>query len=481
MNSRSRPTGPRKTGTRAKKPATIDLEAKDVSGASTEKKEAPAKATTGSKTASPSKPLGRAGARQSAEKESSPEPEKKDEKPKASANEEPSAANKPVPAPKGRSGGGFLGGLTGAAAAIIGLGAIGQFDGAKNIPLVGSLYSGDAGQTVSAETSAEIAGLKKQFEALQSSSEPVDLTPIRDRLEKIEEASNGGSADEAMAGRLAELETGLVDVNQTLSSIAKAAEEGADASSGEVAAAIASVTQRLENLEASVGELANVSNVPSIDLGPLEARIGEIETSVSSIRETVNSNAEDVAALNSQSSTMQETVASVKASEKVARSVAVNALGAALENDDPISLAVASIESLGGKTAETERLSELAKSGVPSRSELLAELGALTNAVQNPVADTQSGGISERFWANARNLVSFRSSGPQQGDSEVAILSRVKANLENGNLTGVISEWDTLPATTKQAGQAWLEKVQLRIEAFTLYETLSNNLSAQAG
>jgi len=490
MNSRSKPTGPRKSGTRSRKPATIDLEAKKVENESAQKAGAAAKTPDPQKQEAPVKPLGREGAK------SSPKPEEKAETP-------PTAEAPPTPASAGNSGGGFFSGLVGAAAAVIGLGVVGQFDGAKDFPLIGSLYSNSSEQPEGAGISQEIAGLTQQIEALKSSSAPVDLTPIRDRLDEIEAARVSGGVDEATANRLAEVETSLAGVTETLATIAQAAEEGSGASSGEIAAAISSVTQRLEKVEASVGDLANASSVPSeetisklsaiedavdklsnapaTDFSPLESKIGEMETSISSIKETVEANASSVAELNSQSATLQETVASVKASETVARSVAVNALGAALENDDPISLAVASIEALGGKTEETQRLLALSKEGVPTQKSLLTELSAFTNTVQNPVADTGAGGISERFWANAKNLVSFRSSGPQEGDSEVAILSRVKASLEAGNLSGVVSEWDKLPAETKRSGEDWIAKVNKRREAFALYNTLSSNLSAQAG
>lgn len=501
MNSRSKPTGPRKSTARARKPATIDLEAKEVVDETAKKTQAAAKSETTNKAETASKPLGREGAKQSATK-AAPQAEK-NAAPKASPKPEEKPTVSQTPAPNAKSGGSFISGLIGATAAVVGLGAVGQYDGAKDIPLIGSLYSSGTEQTVGTDTSEQIASLTQQIEALKSSSAPVDLAPINDRLAKIEAAETSDGNNENTAGRLAEVETSLAEVTQTLSSIAEAAEEGAGASSGEIAAAIATVTQRLESLETSVGDLsdataapseettaklsdleakiAEFSGAPSVDLAPIESKIDDIETSITSIKESIDSNSSSLQALSSQSSTLQETVASVKASEKVARSVAVSALGAALENDDPISLAIASIESLGGKTDETNRLAELSKTGVPTQKMLLVELSALTDMVQNPAVDTASGGIADKFWSNAKSLVSFRSSGPQEGNSAIAILSRVKANLETGDLTGVVAEWEKLPAETKQSGEAWFAKVNRRIEAFALYNTLSDKLSAQAG
>ena len=72
MNSRSKPTGPRKTGVRSRKPATIDLEAKDVGAkaedsADTVKKEGVESSATSSKSDNSSQRLGREGAKKSTE------------------------------------------------------------------------------------------------------------------------------------------------------------------------------------------------------------------------------------------------------------------------------------------------------------------------------------------------------------------------------------------------------------------------------
>ena len=142
---------------------------------------------------------------------------------------------------------------------------------------------------------------------------------------------------------------------------------------------------------------------------------------------------------------------------------------------------IASIESLGVGGPETERLVALDKQGVPTRAALLSELDAITNTVQNPKQDTSNGSLSERFWANAQNLVTFRSRGPQEGSSPVAVLSRVKAHVETDALEAAQAEWNTLPAEIRQTGASWSENLALRMEAFALQSALSDKLSSVDG
>jgi len=105
----------------------------------------------------------------------------------------------------------------------------------------------------------------------------------------------------------------------------------------------------------------------------------------------------------------------------------------------------------------------------------------LINTVQNPNAPSKDGSITERFWANAQNMVSFRTSGPQEGDTPLAILSRVKAHVEADNLSQAKAEWETLPADVRENGASWLAQLNGRIEAFGLQNALNQKLTAEAG
>ncbi|MEL7429482.1 MAG: hypothetical protein AAFN43_05740 [Pseudomonadota bacterium] len=517
MNSSSKPTGTRKSATRAKKPATIDLEAKEVKAEAQKAGTKPASAATTRSTASapsstvsnnkpettpktrePEKPLGRPTA-SNAEKGS--EAAKPAETTKTSdagksekTQEKPSSAST---SDKRRSGGGLFGGLIGAAAAVAGLGAIGQLDDAGKIPFIGPLYSNESAQT----PGAEIEQLQQQLADLQSSAGSVDLEAFNARIVQLEQAAPA-SVDPAVQARIEGIEASLSGLTDTLSQITDAAQTGGEAGNTELAVALADATNRLEALEGEIARLtttplkpdpdmiarldgietglANLAQTSTPDIAPIEGKLTALEQGLGTLSAAVETNSTTLAAIQDQASSLQATVASVKASEQVARSVAVNALGAALENGDPITLALASIESLGGKSPETERLSELASIGIADKQELVAGLDAFTRTIQNAASEAESGSISDRFWANARNLVSFRSSGPQEGNTPVAILSRVKANVEAGNLSAAANEWNALPTDIQQSGEAWITQLNHRMEAFALFKILSAKLPAAA-
>jgi len=243
----------------------------------------------------------------------------------------------------------------------------------------------------------------------------------------------------------------------------------------------AALSQNVTELKRTVGQSASALSGSDGKLTALDQKIAEISAAVADLKTGIENNASNVDTLIAQSEGLTETVASVKASEKVARSVAVNALATALENDDSLSLPIASLEALIGETDETKRLAVLAEAGVPSRKVLAESLEQFTAKVQEPDAQGADATLSDKFWANAQKLVSFRSSGPREGDDPLAILSRVKAAVQADDLTAAHAEWQKLSADLQKQGGDWREKLDMRREAFALQSKISSQLVAEAG
>lgn len=490
MASSAKPTGTKSNTTSAKKPATIDLDAKEVG------KEADAKTQATVK----GKPLGRPDSSSSKNAESS-EKDKKSTAETASKKEDVKKTDAPEKAPKetskqapAKSSGSFFGKLTsafmGGVAALVGFGAIGLWDGARELPIIGNFYGGSQSSAVDASQfealKAEIAELK------QSSSNVPDINPVLEKLATLETqvsglTQNAGSGSPEVTDKLAALEQDFGTLTASFAELTATAADGSTTSPVALSAAIGSLDKRLDTLEVNLGAVAeSVASNPALDkvsegVSTLQNQVGEISQSVTSLREITTQNQTSLQSLSEQSSTLEETVASVKASEKVARSVAVNALATALENDDALTLPISSIKALIGSTPETMRLEVLNANGIPTRKSLVEGLDAFTATIRNPNAPPEDGSIADRFWANAQNMVSFRASGPREGDDPLSILSRVKANVDEDALEQAKAEWEKLPQDIQEQGASWAESVNARLEAFALQNALNQKLSAEAG
>lgn len=472
--------GNRRTSARSKKPATIDLEAKEVASKETAadsaakptaSKQAPKESPKTTQGAKPSEPS--AASKTKTDDAKSTGFQKSDGK---GSSSQPPKKDAPVDA-KGSNG--FVSALAGGLVAVLGLGAVGQFDGAKNIPLIGSLYGGgsEVANTVSPE---DIAALQNKVAAL-TSRPTVDLAPINSKISELDglikslsEASSEGDsvADAATLSRIDQLEAGIESLKNELANVV-AGSGDTGLSKSDLDAALASVNTRIDAINAGVGSAEQMDG--------LAKELSSISDSLANLQAQVTKNSEQVTTLNSQSSELESTVASVKASEQIAKSVAVNALATALHNDDPLGLPISSLEALVGEMPETKRLAELAQAGIPTTKELVSSLDAFTEAMQNPANVSEDATLSDRFWANAQSLVTFRSTGPREGDDPSAILSRVRASLVKGELSSAASEWAALPAEAQTSGAPWKQKLDMRVEAFSLYQEISTKLAAQAG
>jgi len=352
---------------------------------------------------------------------------------------------------------------------------------------------GYGGSQSSTQDTSQLDALKAEIEALKqtTASPSVDLAPINQKLSSLEttvsEISGASTGSDALTAKITNLEEGFAAVNNSLAEITASAADGSNTSPVALSTAISALDKRLETLEADLATVSSsVSKNPTLDalsgsINTLETQVSGVTTAVASLKQAADANSKTISSLTAQSETLNDTVASVKASEKVAKSVAVNALATALENDDPLSLPISSIKALIGETPETKRLEAINTAGIASRKELVTNLDALINTVQNPNAPSKDGSITERFWANAQNMVSFRTSGPQEGDTPLAILSRVKAHVEADNLSQAKAEWETLPADVRENGASWLAQLNGRIEAFGLQNALNQKLTAEAG
>ena len=82
-------------------------------------------------------------------------------------------------------------------------------------------------------------------------------------------------------------------------------------------------------------------------------------------------------------------------------------------------------------------------------------------------------GFASQIQSFFQSQISIRSLDAQDGETTDAILSRVGAALENGDLIAVTSEATALSDPAKAAMQDWLDAVTLRQDAFTALNDLN--------
>ena len=509
MASRAKPKGSTPRTGRKRKPATIDLEAKEVvKEPSSEAKSpnSPKESVSDSKPAPSEKPEVATGQKSTHQSAPKPGTSQFGRSSGGGATSKKQQFATPASISKSLFTGGIgkmlLSALLGGVVVIGGLGAIGQMNNADRLPLIGSLYQTGSEETNVTGTNEAVSQLQAQLDELAARevAQPVDLSPLNTRISSLEtaitELNELQSSSTSLASRLSELETQMSAIDTAISEIASIETEGtAPSSDPQISATLIDLgarvgvleqaenavnqqnavpSERISELEATLNTLSN-QTIP--DLAPLETRLDKAENTVAAIRETLAANTEKLSSLSTMSGELTSQIQTTKVSEKVARSIAANALGGALKNSDNLSVPISSIEALAGQSDETRRLAELSNAGIAGLSELSREFEIFASKIDAPQTAPAEAGLMDKFLANAKSLITIKPSGPIEGDTVSAILSRIRGHLSAENLQSIDGEWQQLPQDVRTDGEAWITRVNNRIEAMTLYNKISAQLA----
>jgi hypothetical protein len=301
---------------------------------------------------------------------------------------------------------------------------------------------------------------EERIESLTSTVAELDsgLRAYGERLEALQESLSAqapppGVADPVADSRLAE----IVERLETLESDAGtpgAPQPGVD-------------TRRLADLEGQLAEVRRGVESDAEQLQMMDQRFADIDSALGEIRDRLG-------AFETQLAEQEQR------GDQLARRFAANALANATLRGEPVG---GLLESLGLLGVGQERLVELRESiaAMEPKEELFRDL---ENLASDMIAAGENGargdadGLMAQLVENARDLVSVRPSVPIEGDTTPAIVSRIEAAMEAGDLQRAASVWQQLPAPAKAASQAWYDRLEQRIAAERQLKELISELMA---
>lgn len=433
-------TGARGSLRRDKPPVTIDLEANAVSAA-----EASSEAHAASAAASP---------------EAAAEAGRPTAPPSSAGDRSGAAEGRPGPLILGLAG--AAGGLV---VLILGFGL--QAAGLLPAP----------GRNAAAEALAEASGLASTvtgFDQRVTAIEAASAQTIADRALLDDLARQVGVVDAfgtSLSDRLLNVEAKIATLNESLGATGNAA-----------------TTQSLEALTERVGRLESAppasggEAIPAPALADLGSRVETDRAALETLRGRVDTLASEVAALEAKLDGMAKTPAAVTDGERAARAIAIGSLRQASARGGPFAADLAVIGALGIGAADLAALAPLAEKGAPSRAELIGGFPALADAVLAAGQPAGEGaGIFDRVLSYGRGLVKVRPTGPISGSDPVAVVSRMQAAVEDGDLAKALSEREGLPEAGKAASEAWATGVSDRLAIDRLVDDIAGALGAGEG
>ncbi|MDG3041246.1 COG4223 family protein [Roseicyclus marinus] len=305
-----------------------------------------------------------------------------------------------------------------------------------------------------------------------------------------------------------------------------------------IAEALATQAETLAALQAQVAELAATpasgAAASEIDLTPVTDQIGALAGQIESATATLGSLADRVAVLEdrpvfsgditadsaaaleaataleaeleAQRAAAEEQAATLQAAAEAAATAAAEAeaqaaaavaeaeaqaaaalaraeadaalvqLQVALETGAPFADALAA---LGEVTEVPPGLGDLAASGVPTLGALQADFPALARAaLPRALQEAAGDSMGDRLGAFVMGQIGGRSVAPREGDDPDAVLSRIGAAIEAGELDTVLTELAALPEGAQAELAPWAAGVQARATAVDGLAILSDALAS---
>lgn len=251
-----------------------------------------------------------------------------------------------------------------------------------------------------------------------------DLEPLRDKVAAIDASD--------IEARLTRVETAVDGLEAQMKSLGErlttAVSEGIDQQTAQSAEQAAAYQATLDRLSAQIDSLS--------------ARQGNLQQNI-----------DEVAATNTRIKEEAESVVGASQAAKAATDIAV-----ALETGAPFRSA---LDTLAGVVdTDLPALQAAADSGVRSLPALKADFAALAHEALRASIRAEADGYTGKALAFLRSQVATRSLTPQPGNGTDAILSRIDAALDAGDLAVVLDEAQALNDAARAPLADWLASVR---------------------
>jgi hypothetical protein len=142
--------------------------------------------------------------------------------------------------------------------------------------------------------------------------------------------------------------------------------------------------------------------------------------------------------------------------------VAATALIAPLQRGEPFGPELSALRALGANSQELAPLEPFAAVGLPSAQALGHELSGLVPAMLAAAGTPAHEGFLQKLQANAERLVRIQRIEEVQGNEVGAVLSRIAADAERGDVSAALAELGKLPPQVRAPAEAWIKKAQAR-------------------
>jgi hypothetical protein len=239
----------------------------------------------------------------------------------------------------------------------------------------------------------------------------------------------------------------------------------------------------LEQVAATPASAANNAEITALAgrIAALEGKTGG-DSPLEALTTLRNGLSAEISGLKSDIAAVKTEMANRASEPGLAAAVAATALRAAVDRGGAFAAELENLAAVQPDAPAIAALRGFAAAGVPTRQDLSAEFESAAQAMMaaaQPVDPNAS--LYTRLLDSAKSLVKVRPVGALEGETPAARIARMGEALAKGDDAGVASEFAALPAPSRDAGAAFMERFNARAEADRLIAEAVEAASPKAG
>jgi chromosome segregation ATPase len=302
---------------------------------------------------------------------------------------------------------------------------------------------------------------------------------LEDRLGKL------GSIEIAQA-RLAKIEEGLQALSASDRSLQGGGAERINREIADAKAATARLAQRVDALKASGDRLEPALRTLQEETAGLK---GDLASELKSVART-HDVSRSLATVTGRLAALEQGFDGLEKSEhdrnanaeRIVLALELGNLKRVVERGVPYAKELAEVSKVSGGKLNLSVLERYKAQGVPAVTELAREFRGFTHGIIDADSEQPDASILDRLLASAKSIVRVRRVSHTDGDNSVeAVVARMEASVNDGNLTLVIEEAKHLSPKAKTPARSWLEKVEARAAVERAIGDIDAELKASLG
>ncbi len=217
------------------------------------------------------------------------------------------------------------------------------------------------------------------------------------------------------------------------------------------------------------------------DVGKLAKRFQALDSLIDETNKKITTSNAAALKLDQRVGKLEQVDRSADNGRLAALSFAIESLVRKIESGDAFEEELDIVSLALPKNAHLEKLKTQARLGVQSIARLQRQFSPVLRAIVAAEDTPATPGVMGKLIGTAKSLVRIRRVGEIEGNSREAIIARLEARVNSGDLEAALVEAKKLKNASAEAAKTWVQAVQNRLDTIELIKNIRNDVISNLG